>query len=249
MPLFLYRYTLITANLGRVQVNMWIFYDVFVIMGWPQLIFAMGVVSFVHFVSFMREADQNILSSLFKAVTAVGHHFIQTDNNYSPDTLSKKILNFTSMAFAFAGFTVYSSLLTTTMTLAPKVPPIRNFEEMHSQGYQLLVWKNSILLNSFERSPAGSTKHMIAESIKKQPKTQFTSYKEMEQILKENDKTMAFAIENSPATGVTASRVGSEISAGWNSPPARMRRVLSATVSVGSSSAEGQSHHCYRHTH
>ena len=72
------------------------------------------------------------------------------------------------------------------------------------QGYQLILWKNSILLDFLEDSPSGSIKSGIANSILSKPWTQFTSYAEMTQILTGHENTIAFEIENAPVDGVSA---------------------------------------------
>ena len=65
---------------------------------------------------------------------AVGLDMMQLDETMEEaETVSQKSVKIVSTAFAFLIFTVYCSLLTSSMTLAQKLPPIMTFEDMFMQ--------------------------------------------------------------------------------------------------------------------
>ena len=91
------------------------------------------IITFGHFMAAATKSTQITMTDFTDAVLTVGHHIIQSDDSGRTDTLTKRTVKLTSTVFAFMVFTMYCSLLTSSMTVAPKLPSILTFDEMYRQ--------------------------------------------------------------------------------------------------------------------
>ena len=90
----------------------------------------------------------------------------------------------------------YGSMLTSTKTIAPHMPIIRNFHDVHHLGYQLLLWKDGSAMAKFSSYGPNSVEGKIYQSIIDNPWAQFTSVDEMATLLRLRPHTIAFEYES-----------------------------------------------------
>ena len=77
-------------------------------------------------------------------------------------------------------------------TVVPDIPKITSFEDVHSTGYQLVLWKDLSDGNIFKQSEPGSTFHNIHKSFLEKPWSVVTSVEEMVSVLLTRPNTIGF---------------------------------------------------------
>ena len=108
--------------------------------------------------------------------------------------LGSKITLLTSSICGLTMFTLYCSLLTSKATISISVPTIKDFEDAHRQGYQMMFWKNSLAVQQFKLSEPGSIGRDIYQTLVDNPWAQFTSMEDMLANLRAKDKkTLVYA--------------------------------------------------------
>ena len=109
-----------------------------------------------------------------------------TYNPIPENNLSRKILVLISCVSALVIFSLYTTVITSEMTVQAPPPTINSLKEMQDQGYTLLLWEDSIMHEHIKSFGPGTREHIILQET-----SLVSSYQEAEDKMI-NDRKMAF---------------------------------------------------------
>ena len=101
-----------------------------------------------------------------------------------------------SSMFGFVLFALYCSLLTATMTATPSVPEISTLEQAVDRGYQIVLFKDTNIVNGFKTSKPGTVGAKIYETLRQNPWALETSLSGIKALLQQSSNNIALDYES-----------------------------------------------------
>ena len=162
LPTYRARVTLIAGNSQGRAMNMWAYIGVFGVAQW--CIYAAMLISFVAIDSVFRNNDLTTSYSSCKSsehsATMTAFLFAIQQGENDAKSLGNRMLILSLSILTLFMFVCYTTNITADMTSGPPEIPIRNFEDVISNGYK--VFSTSSYISSFlADAPPGSAKYKV----------------------------------------------------------------------------------------
>ncbi len=178
-------------------VNFTGYLSVFTTYAWIGLliILALEVASFIAFLNFSSDKKSRIFQ-LGKSCVIVGESLLNLSitESFRQTRISNKAIYWVAAMFPIVILSHYEGLLTSYLTVKVPPPKIKSIADILVTGHKLVLVKESVHLEGFEKAPPGTAKNLVYEArIRNNPKALVESPATMDDITASDPTTVSFS--------------------------------------------------------
>ena len=179
--------------------NVWAYLDIFTNQSWSLCITLIIILAVLFTVlnasgtNYLHNVDDSENFNLINGLGLSMLYLMQLSYDICSTTISSKILLLTAGMGCYLIFAYYGAVLTTTMTVTPKEPSIKSFDDVIRYEYNVIVAGSTSYHDLLKRALPGTGMHKIYyDTMEGNPDSFIPSTKAAVSAMFEREKTLFF---------------------------------------------------------